>query len=196
MAVQFKGVSQNNGWIPTTWGNAVANTYNSKNPKHAYDVLPISASDPTQGPPSINSYCPLRTMQWSVKREYIGSPSGNSVSTSTRAEPTDVFVQRNVDQVSPYYMQYSFTGMSLANVHLVYPILLPGGTSVTVTWMRLTDAVVTGYFYDTAAQEDKESEGMAVDHYETLTLWYGSINYQSYTTTKGWSALQDSPLGS
>lgn len=197
MAIQFKGMPAASSWPETTWGKEMSegHRYNPTKPKNPYDVLPINATDATKGPPSITAYSPLRTMQWSIKREYDGSPSGGSPVSATRGEPSDIFLQRSVDQISPILMQYGFTGMQLANVHLVYAVVSAESTAVYITWIRLTDAVITGYYYDTKTEEAEEGGVASVDHYETLTIWYSTINFQSYTTTKGWDSTKDTTIG-
>ena len=198
MAAQFRGLSSNQGWAPTNWGQAAAASgYTPNTPNKAWTYLPVDTSAGAtgeNGPPTIAPYGPVRTMQFSVKREYPGSPSGGGPATATRAESSDIFVQRNVDQVSPLFMQYAMSGMYIQNLHLVYNILTPQNVSEYVTWVRLGNAVITGYYYDTSGKEGKGGQPAVVDHYESLTIWYTTIEFQSFTTTRGWNVATDTAI--
>lgn len=198
MAIQFRGMDTDSGWAPTTWGTEMSTNqeYQPTSPANNWDVLPIDSGttkNPIKGPPSIKAYSPLRTLQWSVKREYDGSATSGGPATAVTGEGSEIFLQRSVDQLSPNLMEYSFTGMMLANVHLVYPVLTAEKTASYLTWIRLTDSIITGYYYDTKAEESDAGGVATVDHYETLTIWYSTIVFQSYNNiSKGWNQDTDS----
>lgn len=202
MAVKFKGIDTNSGWLYTTWGKSIAATVNNPGSRNPAGLLPVdgTGNTPTNGPPHIQAYAPLTTMQWSVRREYaVGSFGG--ARTAVRPSLSDVFVQRSVDEISPYFMEYASNGAQLANAQIVYRVRAPESPSTTaaastpsfetVSWIQMTNVLVTGYYYDTKAEAGEDGEPDKVSHYETLTLNYSSIVFTSHTTSKSWSKHSD-----
>jgi len=197
LAVQFMGITDNNGWVPTAWGLAKSATYNPTAPQNIWDYLPVDNSagaTGANGPPSIDAYSPVMTLQFSFARDYPGSPSGGGPATATRLKTNGIFVQRNVDQVSPILMQYSSTSMRLANVHLVYQIVDRQKVSHYVTWLKLTKARVASYSYDTTRTEAVGGNAPSVSHYESLIFSFAAITFQSYSTSRGWSISTDTAI--
>ncbi len=205
MAVQFKGISENGGWLPTTWGENVANAFTPANPNKVIDYLPIDStgSTPKNGPPKINAYSPVVGIEWTMESEYVSGSYGGT-RTASRVDISNLEVEREVDQISPYFMEYAADGIQLAYVHLVHmtrkqvdsnkPEQEKSGSSQMelISWIILTNCFVSKYFYGTKAEKGEKGSAPSITHYEKVEFDYSTISFQSGTTTKTWSKGTDS----
>lgn len=105
IAIQFKGVTTDDGWLPT--GSNLTT-----------EQLPISTTA-SEAPPSRASYAPVRRFGARLDREYEGTFSGNGPRSPIRADHRNLMVEKLSDAVSGNLLEYLCTGKQLAWVHVV-----------------------------------------------------------------------------
>lgn len=133
MAIRFKGIDENGGWVPT------GSNLNS-------NALPAGK---TGGPPDRKSWAPLRSFEHKITRDFEGINSSGGPQTAVRADHSDLSVERNTDAISPLLFEYCCTGKQLAAIHLVRLRQFAGSTDVTVSlYLVLEDVQVTGYEFE------------------------------------------------